>query len=557
MSTLRSLARGLCLSSLAVAASAACSASPDVSGGAAEQDVYARSAPKMCVALRGNGNYIITHFTSLARLIESYGMVDGMAGGSSSTVTMFVYESILKNQELRTCAGKACSAEETAARAALLLKSVKEYGIAVGTSDAILGPGGVVELTKAVKAEGIEGLLKVNPEEAAKKLRVIFSEAELKRLGVLINPEIIDMLKVTDPKLLAYNVNEIHESIQTFGAFSVANNRLFFRPGVVDFTATAGTTFARAGDFYAGYGPADHAKMGHFLDVCAASKGHMWNDAEDAEHDVAHTPIDGTTCAKFFGDMASTYLSALPAAKPFSSRVDERIGATLNAIAATSVLTGNAIDAYAASRKVYQSGTVASPAQIPFVLDFNDVKFGYWGSSATLTRLLKNEKGYTDLKTSKAVSLGTSTWREVLSHSPAEPGLARLGSLPDGRISAGGWPDLAPVLALKNIGCEKVVYVTRRRPESPFATGIAKQLGMKDEESKLYDLGNMESSFTKSLSEASGVWCTDWNSFTDFQIDEMATDSYKAPLETRDPFFNGPANVVASTNQPGCTPGVK
>ena len=557
MATLRSLSLMTALT--ATLAAAACSQPSAPQTGGDQNILEGGGGPRLCAALRGNGNYVITHFASLARLIESYGLMDGMAGGSSSTITMFTYESILKNPALRDCDGHACSADETAGRAALLLKSVEEYGVAVGTSDGILGEGGILEIIQNTKAQGVEGLLKIDPVKAAEKLRAILSPEEAARLRVLVNPEITAMLKVTDPKLLAYNVNEVHESLQTFGKFSVANNRLFFRPGLVDFNGAAGSTFARAGDFYAGYGPSDRASMKHFLDACAApSKGLLWIDKASPEKGIDHLAIDGTSCSKYFSAQVTTFFSALDEAPAFASRVDEKIGATLNALAATSVVTGAGIDAYARGLAAYRDGSFPSPAQIPFDVKFDDVRFGYWGSSASLDRVLANAKGYTDLKTKKATSLGTGTWREILSHSPAEPGLARLGALPDGRLSAGGWPDLAPVLALKNLGCDKVVYVTRRQPESSFATGIANQLGMKDEERQLYDLGNLESSFSKSLSEANGVWCTDWNSFTNFQIDEMAGDSYRAPLETRDPFFAGKySNIVASTQQAGCTPGVK
>ena len=54
---------------------------------ASEDDVNEANATagdgKVCVALRGNGHYIITHFNGLARIHELYGKVDTLAGGSS------------------------------------------------------------------------------------------------------------------------------------------------------------------------------------------------------------------------------------------------------------------------------------------------------------------------------------------------------------------------------------------------------------------------------------------------------------------------------------------
>ena len=59
--------------------------------------------PKVCAAVRGNGHYVVTHFASLARIVEHYGVVDGMAGGSSGSLSTFIYDSMLKNDAIRSC----------------------------------------------------------------------------------------------------------------------------------------------------------------------------------------------------------------------------------------------------------------------------------------------------------------------------------------------------------------------------------------------------------------------------------------------------------------------
>ncbi len=539
-------------------------ASTGASGGddaqAGDDDGTTSGAPKLCAALRGNGEDIYAHFVSLARMIESFGLFDGMAGGSSSTITMFTYESILKHPALRDCGDatgpRTCTDAEVASRASLLLKSVRGYAEQVGISDGILGNAGIVELVGQVQSQGIESLIATDPATAASELQTLLAPDQLARLGILVNPELLEMLAVTDPTLLAYNEHEVVASIKEVGAWSIDDNRLFFRPGLVDFDAAAGTTFARLGDFYAGYGPADVAAMKTFLDACApSSKSLLWVDPSGAADIRAVTTSDGATCGAGFTAQVSAYLAAADL-QPKNSRIDEAIGGTLNALAATSVVTGDGIAAYATARAVYQSGQVAT-GDIPFGLSFDDVKFGYWGSAASLATVLSNPKGYADEKTQKAISLGTSTWREILSRSPAEPGLSRLRDLPDGSLAAGGWPDLAPVLALKNLGCDRVVYVTRRSAESSFAIGVATKLGMTSADTTaLYDLSNPKSGFTASLREATGVWCTNWNAFTDSQMDALAADSYGSPLQTSDPFFAPYAGVVASANQVGCTAGV-
>ena len=132
----------------------------------------------------------------------------------------------------------------------------------------------------------------------------------------------------------------------------------------------------------------------------------------------------------------------------------------------------------------------------------------------------------------------------------------------DGRITAGGWSDLAPTLVLENIGCERVVYVTREGDESSFATKIAKHLGMSEADwKKLYDLGDAASSYNLSIEKADAVWCTNWNAFSDLQQREKALDAWGAPLETRASFegvrtLSPYANVTDRTGKPGCTPGI-
>jgi hypothetical protein len=118
------------------------------------------------------------------------------------------------------------------------------------------------------------------------------------------------------------------------------------------------------------------------------------------------------------------------------------------------------------------------------------------------------------------------------------------------RASAGGWSDLHPSLVLRNMGCDQVIYVTRRGQESGFAQGVAGLLGMTDEQkTALYDLG-ADSSCALSIAESSAVWCTDWNRFSGTQLAEIFEDAYNAPLET----FAGCTHGVSESSGPGYTP---
>jgi hypothetical protein len=127
------------------------------------------------------------------------------------------------------------------------------------------------------------------------------------------------------------------------------------------------------------------------------------------------------------------------------------------------------------------------------------------------------------------MALGSGPWRTALSMSPAEPGLASALPIAPGLVSAGGWPDLHPVQALRNIGCERVVYVTRRGEDSAFGRGVAKLLGATPrDDAALYDLDDPKSGFSVALSQADGVWCTDWDHVEGAEA--LGHDGYTAPL---------------------------
>ncbi|NJM10385.1 MAG: hypothetical protein HC883_05910 [Bdellovibrionaceae bacterium] len=143
-------------------------------------------------------------------------------------------------------------------------------------------------------------------------------------------------------------------------------------------------------------------------------------------------------------------------------------------------------------------------------------------------------------KSRRFLPLGMASWREVLGLSPAEPGLASMQPFMVGQteyISAGGWSDLHPIMVLKAAGCKRVVYVTRRGGESPFAQGVARRLlSQRGNQwlaspllSKLYDLRNPMSSLRQSLNMADAVLCTDWNRFdVKNGLKDLIKDSYRA-----------------------------
>jgi hypothetical protein len=547
------------LIAVASIAVAACSSGPEDNSAVDEGAVVqGGGAPKLCVGVRGNGQSILTHFASLSRIVEHYGVVDGMAGGSSGSITTFTYESILKNPAMHRCGTGRCSADADAARVALALKSVEGYTTVVGDSEeaaALKGLAGTAAKLKAdFDAKGIGALASSESAEAAKRLGEVLRIPEV---HALVNPEIFRML--ADTAHLEFNVGEIKAAIKQVGDFSVPDNRLFFRTGVLAWPALA-KMFGRVGDFYAGYGPSDAAGMTAWLDACAErTRGMPWAEASGVA-----IPSGGTCGSAFDGLLEGFRAKARSSEGSYPSRIDERVGdpsSPLHKLVSSAVVEREAVTKYKAALARYVTGEFPK-GNVPFEPSFSDVNFGYWGSDADLARVKSNPGSFDDLKTKKFSSLGNAPWREILAASPAEPGLSRFVELPDGRLSAGGWSDLAPALVLKNLGCEQVIYVTREGDESSFASTIGKNAGMSESDWRnLYDLGNDASSFARSLAAADGVWCTNWSAFSNAQMSAMVLDAFNAPLETRASFANAKvlhpyAGSSERTGKAGCTPGI-
>ena len=501
---------------------------------------------QLCAAVRGNGESILTHFASLSQIVEHYGVIDGMAGGSSGSITTFTYESILKNRGMKS----------DPARIALALKSVQGYADVVGDSDEATAIKGLYTTAMSLKAsydaKGIASLASSDSVEAAKRLKEVLSIPEVRSI---VNPEALAMLE--DAAHLEFNVAELETSIGQLGAFAVDDNRLFFRSGVLNWAELA-TMFGRVGDFYAGYGPSDERGMSTWLDNCAdATKGLAWEDA-------AKVAIpSGGTCGSAYSDLLTSFRTKARAQEGhYASRIDERVGdasSPLKKLISTAVLEGDAVAGYESARARYLKGEFPT-GQIPFTPSFTNINFGYWGNEADIAKVKSNPKHFDDLKTKKMSSLGNATWREILSASPAEPGLSRFVKLADGRYSGGGWSDLAPVLVLQNLGCAQTVYVTREGDESGFAMKIAKNLGMSESDfGNLYDLSSSKSGYARSVAAADAVWCTNWNGFTDAQMSAEVLDAFSAPFETHASFkreaLTPYANTTKSTGKPGCTPG--
>jgi hypothetical protein len=487
-------------------------------------------APKYCVAIRGNGPLITSHWVALARLLDTGHLITGGAGGSSGSITLFLYESMLQNPQLTSCnsagvgSGNGCSEAEMAARASLLVKSLFTYlEVIKNTNEAatLLGLSKSVQvaignLKSAGAAPSVE-------EIASIRMAIVKILAD-PSLKALVNAEFIKF--VTEPGLTpevqGFRLREAKRSLEKFGDFGGSDSHVLYQPGVFDFREVA-RRIGWIGDFYAGRGSGyDGSRMQNFLDKCSGiARGLTWSDLGAK---------DGGACRNLAFEMMTAY-RAVRSVQPDTaeSRINNLVGSGGHFLVSTSVLEAPEWAKLQVGMKRYAAGDAGYNLQDRNIYD--KLNYGYFGNDRDLKKIQVRSSGSSDLKTSKAAIYRNVTWLEALSRSPAEPGLASIvGHFQNGGATAGGWNDLAPVQQLKNIECQNVTYITRRGEDSVFGQQIARLFGMSDQQwEHVYNLKNPQSSLNLALQAADQVLCTNWDYYKPQQISLIEKDAYGLP----------------------------
>lgn len=491
--------------------------------------------PSRCLAIRGNGHYILSHFGGLARMTELYGPMDALAGGSSASITMMLYESMRLNPRFASIRHWSQRDHAASTELALLLKSV--YGLADAWRESAEGQsmllladlaqgGDAGEFFNVVANEGVDDILR--------KVRGMRSFIERAGRAQLIDPEVLSVLQAPQPldQQWLRRFVDIRESFSTLLAFKAESPEIFFRRGVLSFDRLA-RVWGRLGDFYAGREPASQATLAHWLDVCAPlSRGLAWAD-------IAGADVPGGTCKELLTQAFGQYRDALDRGFVVTDPTVKRVaGLGPLRIVASTALYPNGADAarFRAQWTAYQARAAGSPP--PLVdIPFSRLRFGYWfPSSESCSPHVR-----------KCHDLGPGEWFDILRTSPAEPGLSSAVILDSGDVALGGWSDLAPVQVLESLRgdgmCDEILYMTRRGQTSPFAIAVARQLNLEESDRyDLYDLSNSQSAFSQALDTASGVWCTDWDRFDDKQVGAMYRDAYHDAIL----FSNNPQLQVAA-----------
>lgn len=531
----------------------------DTSGESAQ---VGAAAPQLCAAVKGNGPRILAQIASLARVTEEFGELNAISGGSSASISMFLYESILLNPVIadNKCGAAACTPQQRAARISLLLKSIYGYGEVVAQEI------GVKEITAEIAA--FKQPVPAGETDAERATRT--SALALKIYGVLrkgtvpaiVNTgELIPMLREKDPKKLAANVTEIQTAFDQFGKFQVPDNRVLFRVPIISWGG-ASSVFGKAADFYAGdkYGPFNKRGMQTFIDTCAeASRGKTWKE-------TAGLTTPSGTCEAQFQKLLTDHRSAAAAGRPVGGqRLNDSVGQTLHAMVHSTAITGGTAAAYKAALATYTPGGTGDVAAFAPV-KFGELQYGYWSNEGDKAAIGSASKG-ADAKSKKLTAFGKQTWAYILARSPAEPGISRavdMSIVGDGKAyTTGGWGDALPTQVLRGLGCQNVVLITRQDHSSAdFQRNLSRELGASDADVDAFYNQAATSVPAVSMKAADAVWCTDWDKPELKDQAGLEKEGFTAPLLLNkkgfvDKSFAAYKTVDATTAAlPGCTAGI-
>ncbi|MFM8314542.1 MAG: hypothetical protein ACKOA8_09680 [Deltaproteobacteria bacterium] len=536
--------------------------------------------PKLCAAVRGNGAHLMAHFGGLAALTENYGLVDGISGGSSASISVFFYESMIANPALWNCGDHRCSEDEVRPRLSHMLKSI------LGAVDATIDLAGGRQVIESFgKSSGSQGQMAQvmdflkngfqNPGRGPLRRRLVqriadrvvhtkLGEFEGTSFGRMINEKHRETLNAYGLSVPPYKRWEILMATQGFD-FSTGSKSIFFREGLMNYEQLV-NIIGRVGDFFSNRGPLAQNFWQNVLskNCLEAARGLSWKEMRQSQV--------GSSCSSYFENGFKNYIRNTLAMNYRSSRLQEPVGKYLNSLISNSVIVGDGVrkynEGYGTYRHIvdhgpsyssYQNGFPqfrAALNQIPFSLNFlEDVRFGYWGRESALKDVeAKTSLRRDDAKSSLFINLGTPSWNYILHRSPAEPGLSKMVPMGNQMISSGGWSDLHPIPVLKDMGCEKVVYLTRTNSvDSEYGEGIAKLFNIpQDMQQRLFDINNPEASCSKSLKAADAVVCSHWNSLSPIDFHGHFSDSYRAPVATEDSEFKAKSPNLLSSPLPGC-----
>ncbi len=518
-----------------------------------------------CIGLRGNGELIPAHWGALSHTIETFGVPQAMAGGSSASVSTFFVDQLMQNEFIESESDPV----QKAIKLAFLVKSIQGYIYARLSQPEWQSFVQFVKGATHSEESLLQQLDNLLSDMSYLKIRQIIKVVgKIRESKVFYGPSIekfdkklseFSYFSWDDWTLLKTYAKQIRISISLIGKFDAKNDAsLLIRDGVINFPAIS-EQYARVASFYRliDATPLLKLRFGNYMKMCSTlSVGKTWDEFV-SKNRFCQSALEILTNQYF----SETYVNT-------SHVLDAKMGQGLGTLVTAGFVQGDSASVLRRSKAEFEMTFAEDAGDV--VLSEKDIFFGYVGNE---DRLRAVEKSFSDKpspyliadKSRRFKAMGHATWRMGLDISANEPGLgAYTEKLFNGNkvLAIGGWTDLHPMPVLKASGCEKVVYVNRIGGDTIFGQGLAKRIfnfdnipwedldpyepnlsknqklnnnGRPEDQtslwSNMYNLANPNSSYAYSISLADAVVCTNWNNFdVTKQFSELIRDSYNAPI---------------------------
>lgn len=485
-----------------------------------------------CVSIRGNGFRALAHVGALAQTVEAMGIPQGMAGGSSSTLTMYLADQIFQNP----------LALENAEKTAFLFKVVdpvlNEYlkRPEIETAKALITNAESQEKLKKIlyklkEAKGVEALPKILKlyftESVFRDFVSLIQSRSFKTLAnikaidnIMFSKNLIKTLNVTAREILGRDLTkeelqelkifrsiQFQEAIEGLMSFKVADDSNFlFREGLIKQGGIAKFLEPVArflGAKYLEGSTYNHYKK--FLENCSqGTRGLVWSQIKSnrptCEKDLTVlAQLIFSEHEQYYHWKANNVSGNYEDQKSIRFRTWkdlslEKIGKSMPMFGMTSLLKNESVDKFIQWNKQYLLTTDANFG-FQFQTDAKDFGVGYWGQQAGLLLAEKNlgavggfrdrlGRSYNfsqDEKSKRFTNLGEINWEDLMKYSATEPGTggaAQVTTDVDGEaiLTTGGWFDHLSAPMLKASGCDQVVAITRNKGDTKYGQEVYARL---------------------------------------------------------------------------------
>jgi len=510
-----------------------------------------RAHPRFCAAIQGNGQAIFGHFHSLAHIISYHGLFDAAAGSSSASLTMFLLESMLLNPEITDC--RNCPPMEKAHRVSLMLKSLVGF---YEMSDTRTETDALFNYAKRLKQ--FEARWLRDPARHAASFDE-FDFANVRNLfGELYNDRFSELFRKSRDKRFHF---EDYQKSFSSGLFQVDDTKVFVRPSPITFAGLA-NSIGQIANFYALRRYDNRRQWADWFKACGpleALKEKTWGeiayknfDPEKIEDFVKNGTKIPSACGEKFAALMKTYNAHDHSPHRATDRVEDRVGEHLSTLPITGLIVDSGVGKLQNAKEAYWN----AENNIDLNLDYErEYRVGYFGKTSALNSIGKEVEARRerdgdrlDVKTGKFRALPDYKWRMVLETSPAEPSLSEAVEMErDSLYSIGGWADPFPATVLKLAHCDKVVFIASERKNFKLISDLTDLIGGKAYNEKMLATESIpgwgDSSLRHGLKDADGVWCTNWDEFTEWlsmeAVYKMTKSTFAAGLETSSPLFAG------------------